>query len=668
MSSVASSTTATTGSLEHEHKEGGKKRVGRDRQDLEKIVSCLESWNDPFSGPELVSLCSGKKCTPTAESDVLAGYARGEEAAKEFWSKRLQSREIDFFSPIKRLNLKHHFEASQSPSSRQPGRTSAVAADRGLFGRLLVMAQSRTFDLKLLFEHELGRIPWSLGNANGTLVSTAKSKLLQAIEKNVQPLSDVPVDAAVMVDAMALLQAFSKVPKTFGELSQQVFSQLMSYVRTDRAGRIDFVADQYHSDSIKTFERARRGDRIEPLLVSVQREDQPTPRHWKRFMSDGRNKSSLIRFFKHHWSTSSAFVPALGMSRELFITVDDACFRLYAEPTSSHLCSQQVDVLCCSHEEADTRLILHANHAISEGFEAAVIRSPDTDVAVIALGLSHSVAGRLIFRTGTQQRTRFIDLTALGVHYGPDVSSSIIGMHAFTGCDSTSAFCGKGKTKALNLITSNPSLAAAMRQLGTAISPPENLLPACEEFVCALYGKPQASHVNTLRYQLFCASTSCSPEKLPPSRDALAQHVLRANYQALIWQSALSGQPDIPGPVGHGWEKDHDGSIMICWMKQYIAPRDILRIVSCRCKTGKCESLRCVCRKESLACTDICGCISCNNPLNPPGHARQSTPTGTDPEEDNVPEHSGMDESDQCSAASTGSDSATSRSESSDES
>ena len=46
-----------------------------------------------------------------------------------------------------------------------------------------------------------------------------------------------------------------------------------------------------------------------------------------------------------------------------------------------------VEQLTCSHEEADTRLVLHASHASSGGYSTIVIHSPDTDVAILALAM-----------------------------------------------------------------------------------------------------------------------------------------------------------------------------------------------------------------------------------------------------------------------------------------
>ena len=73
--------------------------------------------------------------------------------------------------------------------------------------------------------------------------------------------------------------------------------------------------------------------------------------------------------------------------------------------------------------------------------------------------------------------------------------------------------------------------------------------------------------------------------------------------------------PEVPSPVGHGWQSETDGTLSISWMLQRVAPADILKLVSCGCKTRHCVSQHCSCKKASLACTDICSCCSCANPF-----------------------------------------------------
>ena len=54
--------------------------------------------------------------------------------------------------------------------------------------------------------------------------------------------------------------------------------------------------------------------------------------------------------------------------------------------------------MACDHEESDTSVFLHAQHAAQE-HQTVVIKSPDTDVAVIAVSLQRDLQCRLYFLT-----------------------------------------------------------------------------------------------------------------------------------------------------------------------------------------------------------------------------------------------------------------------------
>ena len=47
------------------------------------------------------------------------------------------------------------------------------------------------------------------------------------------------------------------------------------------------------------------------------------------------------------------------------------------------------DVSSCQHEEAETRIYVHARDAATEGSKALVIKANDTDIAVIAVYALH---------------------------------------------------------------------------------------------------------------------------------------------------------------------------------------------------------------------------------------------------------------------------------------
>lgn len=109
-----------------------------------------------------------------------------------------------------------------------------------------------------------------------------------------------------------------------------------------------------------------------------------------------------------------------------------------------------LDCLVSSQEEPGTTLLLHSKHVADCGASTAVVSSPDADVAVIGCCLAKSISSRLLFRTRTAHRVRFIDLTLVAHRLG-SASDALIGLHALTGCDSISSFHGKGKKSGFNL-------------------------------------------------------------------------------------------------------------------------------------------------------------------------------------------------------------------------
>lgn len=104
------------------------------------------------------------------------------------------------------------------------------------------------------------------------------------------------------------------------------------------------------------------------------------------------------------------------------------------------------------HEEADTRLLLHAKHASCHGkFSNIVIKSPDTAVAILSIYFQSSIAPNLIFLTGAGNTARMINIKQVCNKLSPELCQALIGMHVFTGCDTTSSFYGKGKKKAFEI-------------------------------------------------------------------------------------------------------------------------------------------------------------------------------------------------------------------------
>ena len=246
--------------------------------------------------------------------------------------------------------------------------------------------------------------------------------------------------------------------------------------------------------------------------------------------------------------------------------------------------STEVSDLQCCQEEADGRLLVHAMHAAREGYQAIVICSEDTDVFIMSLAFHDKIGASLFQMCGTKTRRRVVDISKVAATVGMGVCRALVGLHAFTGCDTVSAFAGRGKAKALKLLISHVDHQDTFSRLGQEWELSQKLVEQLEAFTCLLYA-PKL--INELRYHLFCAKKGeIESHQLPPCKDCFLQHALRANYQAGIWQRCLQQNPQVPSPVGHGWKLEKQGTdeqLVIHWMDDQPAPQAILDLLAYAC-------------------------------------------------------------------------------------
>ena len=157
-----------------------------------------------------------------------------------------------------------------------------------------------------------------------------------------------------------------------------------------------------------------------------------------------------------------------------------------------------------SQEQADTRLLLHALHTAESGYKS-VVTAEDTDVLVLCLGMCNKIRRCMYQKCGTKARTRFLDITKRSNTLGRSVCNALIGMHAFTGCDTISAFAGWGKMTALKEMKSDKAYQEAFTELGRSWEVSEELSEKLQEITCRLYlPSTRTTQVNKLRCQIFC--------------------------------------------------------------------------------------------------------------------------------------------------------------------
>jgi hypothetical protein len=107
----------------------------------------------------------------------------------------------------------------------------------------------------------------------------------------------------------------------------------------------------------------------------------------------------------------------------------------------------------CDHEEADTRLLIHLQDVLQNGCTNCPVCTVDTDVVVVLIGKFYLLTTicqnvNIWVAFGTGKNFTYYHINALYEDLGMEKSLALPVFHSFTGCDTTSAFLGKGKKSA----------------------------------------------------------------------------------------------------------------------------------------------------------------------------------------------------------------------------
>ena len=262
-------------------------------------------------------------------------------------------------------------------------------------------------------------------------------------------LPRLPVDdttsTAHVIDGMAVVQMMKNAGSaTFGELANNYFQLITAHLGNNGCNRVDVVFYHYDKeDSIKESERARRGS-SSSFEVQISGLSILVPEKSQNFNSNPVNKTNLKAFLG---STGKEMAKtSLAGDQKLVLA---GCF-IHSDDTFAVTQNQETPLLHLSsdHEEADTRMLLHASDC-SRDHQRIVVQSPDTYVAALRVyAFSMINAQQLWFRTGVKDKPCFLPAHRLAEKLGEDLCCLIPSFHALTGCDSTSALYQFGKRKA----------------------------------------------------------------------------------------------------------------------------------------------------------------------------------------------------------------------------
>lgn len=556
-------------------------------KDVKSLTHVMQDLGNPFSenSSDLLVLDS-RNIVNTAVSDTLLNIEKiGIEQYELYVSERLINKTKRISDPIKRNNLHLFSRPPVREKSNKQLQLTSLKNDCSLFSRLYIASQIRNGDLDEFFRHENQAYPPALSKL-GSLRTGTKSDLLTCLEGLAPTSTTKPTAEITIIDGATIVNMLRPgLAKTFEDYANTVF---IPYIKAQlqHVRRIDIIWDVYMPDSLKSDTHSKRGKgvrkRVEPRSS--------LPKNWEEFLRVDENKTELFSFL-------ATTLAAISTDKQVITTIG-----------SDVLTINRQDVLepaPCTHEEADTRLLLHLCDAVQQGYTKAEIRTVDTDVLVLAiLSAQRLNIEELWVAFGVGKNYRIFAAHDLARSLGRDRCTALPLFHTITGCDTVSFFGGRGKRTAWDTWNAYQDITATFCALADRPTQQtvQDMLKPLERFIVLLYDRTSSDKcVNDARKHLF-TQKGRAIDNLPPSQDALIQHTKRAVYQAgYCWAQMMVATPVLPSPGDWGWKKKVEGGWEISSTTLPEASQACRELIRCGCKKGC--TRQCQCRKAALQCT-----------------------------------------------------------------
>ena len=532
-------------------------RQARDWKDTLTVLQYLRERNPFSSDPSLRSIATGMHVHPSvnvdkavAVGDLILTSMHGTTPAEYTFRKKNQ-----VVTP-----------GMKSSSVKIDG--DRIQIDPLLlFQRLTTVIQSSD-DLESAFKHELCSYPSALFDSSLLLRKADKPALADAIWKSCEcdsPADTIPEDGIQYVlDGGALLQ---RIPWSRGTTYGEICHQYTKYVAKKYNDAI-VVFDGYESMNTKDMTHQRRSKGKAGATVTVAA-NMTTTMKKEQFLANRKNKQQFI-------------------------------FMLSSELEKNN---------CRTHHASGDADFLIVQKAVqSATTNNTVLVGDDTDLIVLLCYHASLESHNLFFCPEPKKNTKKVRVWNIKVtkeKLGQDICQSILFMHAFLGCDTTSSLYGIGKGMYLSKFKASCMFREQAKVFDSDSSTTHDVVNAGEKALILVYNGKLTDTLDSLRHKRFCEkvvskTSHVKPQSLPPTSAAAKYHSLRVYLQVREWKGSAELHP-----TDWGWQKCDEGFVPL-QTDLPPAPEHLLRVIRCNCKTD-CSTLRCSCKKHNIECTPACG-------------------------------------------------------------
>ena len=562
---------------------------------------------NPFkeTSEHLIAIHTGEVMDPEISACLDSVHSIGEALARTYIKEAIEDGTKPITDTISRTGL---YTFTNRTPVKLGSTKSSSAKNTALVTQMFMSLQARPeADMLEFFSHENQRDPPSLSE-NGKIYQSAKSDLIDCLPGMVKPGKNPAArKATVLLDMPAIIHMVSpKKASTFVEYSpKHLVPFIDAQVRETAVTSVHGVWDVYKEQRLKN--QTGQFSKGSSQRRNVVGDSIPIPhgKDWTKSLNDPDTKNEMFPYLSKKITHIVAETP--GRKKYSFTSTLN----------ESVICSDKdvniESLQNCSHEEADTRIFIHLQFAARQGHHIAKIRTVDTDIVVLAIGLFFQLQlTELWVGFGTGKTYRDIPNHTVCQLLGPLKCEALPTFHALTGCDYTSFFRGKGKKTAWKAWEELPEMTEIFRAIEDSnpheftIDSPEMKAP--EKCVCYLYAKDKGyNNVNLCRQKMFTVGLK-QLESIPPTLNALYQHVRRSLLIcAFQWSFCLDNSPPSPDPNEWGWEwNPRTRSWVPYWTDLPDVSEGCSLLIHCGCKVS-CRG-NCKCFRANIRCTALCEC------------------------------------------------------------
>ena len=117
---------------------------------------------------------------------------KGNDALTTYVEKRLQTSDVALFAPLPKAKLKTFQSLVKSKNNKVAKNDIIIKAKRGVFARMVFMAQHRRMNMQDVLKYPLGPLPWSIATPDGASAKTEKATLLHILHGKAEAVEAVP--------------------------------------------------------------------------------------------------------------------------------------------------------------------------------------------------------------------------------------------------------------------------------------------------------------------------------------------------------------------------------------------------------------------------------------------------------------------------------------------